>query len=174
MLGVARAQVVLVVFGALASALRCNWLRRYTDLSNECLILLRGLGGPITQEEFPLPFPRKLYRLAEKSQAACKVTFVRDSLGHLLDLYLEADPPRVGWHPGRVDDLLNILYRQKDELNSCLPPGKAGCFSQKLRRYYKRLSRAAFNGTVSGAGWELIRSETKMHLQQLHLLVAAM
>ncbi|XP_061556502.1 interferon phi 1 [Phycodurus eques] len=174
MLLVARAQVVLLLFGALASTLCCDWLRRYTDMSDKCLILLRDLGGPITEEEFPLPFPRKLYRLASKSQAPCKLAFVRDSLGHILDVYLQVDASRVGWHAGRVDELLHILHRQKDELSACISPAKPSCFSPKLRRYYRRLTNATLNGTDSSARWELIRSETKMHLQQLHLFAAAM
>ncbi|XP_077411810.1 interferon phi 1 [Vanacampus margaritifer] len=176
MFGVRRVQVVLVLFGVLAPTLCCDWLSRYTDLSDKCLTLLQNLGGPITEAEFPLPFPIKLYKQAQNSQTSCKVSFVRNNLGQILDLYQKVNTSKVGWDANDLEELLIILHRQKEELSTCILPAKsAGCFSKAVRRYYCRLTRAALNGTEGGStSWEMIRSETKMHLQQLHLFVAAM
>ncbi|XP_037113235.1 interferon phi 1 [Syngnathus acus] len=176
MLWFRRAQVVFVLVGVLVPTLCCDWLKRYTDLSDRCLSLLRDLGGPITNKEFPLPFPRKLYQQVKKSEAACKVTFVRNNLGHILDLYEQVNVSRVGWDADNLEELLIVVHRQKAELSACISPAKMeGCFSKELRHYYGSLTNATLNGTEgSSASWELIRSETKMHLQKLHLLVAAM
>ncbi|XP_077386469.1 interferon phi 1 [Festucalex cinctus] len=175
MLGIRRAQVVLVLFGVLAPTLCCDWLTRYTDLSDKCYSLLQKLGGPITEEEFPLPFPIKLYTQAEKSQTVCKVAFVRNNLRQILDLYQQVNATKVGWDANVLEELLIILHRQKEELSTCISPAKsAGCFSKALRRYYCRLTKAALNVNKGGStSWELIRSETKMHLAKLHLFVAA-
>nr|XP_061805646.1 interferon a3-like [Nerophis lumbriciformis] len=174
MLEIRRAQVVLILFGFLVPTLCCDWLRQYMDLSDECLSKLQNLGGPVTNEEFQLPFPRKLYRQAKKSQAACKWMFIRDNLGHILDLYQDLDALRVGWDANNLEDLLVLLDRQKTELSECISAVKTRCdWSKPLQRYYTRLSNVTLNGTEgSSAQWELIRSETKMHLERLHLLVA--
>ncbi|XP_019721962.1 interferon phi 1 [Hippocampus comes] len=176
MLGVRRPEVILILFGVFVPTFCCDWLRRYTDLSDRCLSLLWDLGGPITEEEFPLPFPRQLYKRVEKSQTACKVTFVRNNLGHILDLYQQVNTSRVGWDADTLEEMLIVMHRQEEELSLCVSRAKSdGCFSKALGRYYVRLTNATLNGTDGDSNmWELIRSETKMHLQQMHLLVAAM
>uniref|UniRef100_A0A3Q2XNE7 Interferon a3-like n=1 Tax=Hippocampus comes TaxID=109280 RepID=A0A3Q2XNE7_HIPCM len=173
-------EVILILFGVFVPTFCCDWLRRYTDLSDRCLSLLWDLGGPITEEEFPLPFPRQLYKRVEKSQVRPALTFVRNNLGHILDLYQQVNTSRVGWDADTLEEMLIVMHRQEEELSLCvcilsfrmrliLTP------NDSLGRYYVRLTNATLNGTDGDSNmWELIRSETKMHLQQMHLLVAAM
>nr|XP_057905747.1 interferon a3-like [Doryrhamphus excisus] len=173
----ARLTHVLVLLSCvLLRALCCDWLRRYGALSDRCLSLVQVLGHPVEDRDSPLPFPRGLYKLARKSEVACKMAFVRDSLGHILDLYQEVDDTAAGWDADRTEELLVVLHRQKDEVAGCVSPGNSTCsFAEPLQRYYRTLAAAALNRTAgSNASWELVRGESKLHLQQLHLLVAAM
>nr|XP_061837538.1 uncharacterized protein LOC133620240 isoform X2 [Nerophis lumbriciformis] len=167
-------QVVFILYAVFLPALCCDWLRRYMDLSDRCLSLVQDLGGPMTEEDSPLPFPRTLYRLAAKSQAPCKLAFVRDSLGHILDLYQQVNMSAVSWDATKTENLLVLLHRQKEEVSYCSSPENC-LLTKPLKVYYHTLTTATLNHTEgSSASWELIRSESQLHLQQLHLLVANM
>uniref|UniRef100_A0A3Q2YKL7 Interferon a3-like n=1 Tax=Hippocampus comes TaxID=109280 RepID=A0A3Q2YKL7_HIPCM len=188
MLGVRRPEVILILFGVFVPTFCCDWLRRYTDLSDRCLSLLWDLGGPITEEEFPLPFPRQLYKRVEKSQVRPALTFVRNNLGHILDLYQQVNTSRVGWDADTLEEMLIVMHRQEEELSLCvcilsfrmrliLTPND--CVIEKQNDLGDACNippvmfcRPSWDGDSNM--WELIRSETKMHLQQMHLLVAAM
>ncbi|XP_077590684.1 interferon phi 1 [Stigmatopora nigra] len=173
MLDIRRAKIALIFFGLLIPTLGCDWLRKYRDLNNQCILKLQALNGPITNEEFPLHFPSKLYWRAEKSPGVCQWMFIRNSLGHILDLYQGVNSSQVGWDAKNLEQFLVLLHRQKDELNACVSTTETGCcWIRAVKRYYTRMSNATINGTEgTNTQWELIRSETKMHLFRLQLLV---
>ncbi|KAM3863748.1 interferon phi 1 [Diretmus argenteus] len=74
-----------------------------------------------------------------------RLVFIRDSLELIGGLYLHGNLSSVTWDTTKIEHFLLSIYRQTDGLNSC---------------------------GSSTASWELIRKETKFHLQQLDLLVA--
>uniref|UniRef100_A0A672Z4W5 Uncharacterized protein n=1 Tax=Sphaeramia orbicularis TaxID=375764 RepID=A0A672Z4W5_9TELE len=154
------AVLVFLFSNTLTSALRCDWLKHYGHRSNECLNLLRA--GQQCRVPGLLGVPGR----GVESQ----VVFIRDSLEHILRLYDHGNRSSVTWDTVNTEHFLLCLRSQIDKLNGCVLTSNRT--NHSLRKYYKRLSKEVLDRTGSSAeSWELIRKNTKEHLEQLHLLV---
>nr|XP_046270595.1 interferon a3-like [Scatophagus argus]XP_046272377.1 interferon a3-like [Scatophagus argus] len=164
--------LLFILCSALTPALCCDWLSHYGHLSNTSLTLIRLMGGQLTQQESPVSFPFKLYERVHKEEVKSQLAFIRDSLELISGLYRHDNLSSVTWDTDKTDHFLMSIDRQTEELNTCVPTNRPA--DSKLRKYYRRLVRSTLCRTGgSPASWELIRKETKEHLQQLDLLVSS-
>ncbi|XP_059204798.1 interferon phi 1 [Centropristis striata] len=162
---------LLCLCGTLTSVLCCDWLTNYGHLSNKSLTLLQLMGGQLLDQDCPVPFPYRLYDRIKKDEVASQLLFVRDSLQLLAALYQHHNRSATNWDADKTDRFLMILDRQTDELNSCVSTNRTA--GSRLEKYYRRLENSTLIRTGgSTASWELIRSQSVRHLQQLELLLA--
>nr|API68650.1 interferon h [Larimichthys crocea] len=163
--------VLFVLCGTLLTpALCCDWLRHYGHLSNDSLTLLQQMGGQWTGQECRVPFPRKIYRDIYKAEVQSQLVFIRDSLKLISGLYHHDNLTSASWDTVKTEHFLISIHRQTEELNTCVLANKTS--NSSLRKYYRRLARSTLHCTGgSPASWELIRKQTKLHLDQLDLLV---
>ncbi|XP_034567826.1 interferon phi 1 [Notolabrus celidotus] len=160
----------LVLCSVLTPALCCNWIKHFGHLNGESLKLIKDMGGPLTEEQSPVPFPYRLYTRIQKEEVQSQLVFIRDSLKMISDLYSHDNLTPVTWDKVKLEHFLSSIHRQTVELNRCVPPSKR--VNRKLRNYYRRLTRCTLDRTCcSAASWELIRKETKQHLGHLDLLM---
>ncbi|XP_076023666.1 interferon phi 1 [Genypterus blacodes] len=168
---------LLLLLISLDVALCCNWLWRYAHINRDTLDLLDQMGGPLTDQESQVTFPSRLYKDIKKDKAESKLLFIVNSLDLILSLYSHGNLSSVSWDTKKTERFLDNIHRQTYELHSCLPTKRKP--NIKLTRYYRRLrkntvSMCVYHTGGSPASWELIRKETKHHLQRLELLVASM
>ncbi|XP_076608558.1 interferon a3-like [Chaetodon auriga] len=162
--------LLVVLCGALAPALCCDWLRHYRRLSNASQTLVLVMGGELTKDRSPVSFPYKLYESMYKAEVESQLVFIRDSLELISDLYHHDNLSSANWDTVKTEDFLMNIHRQTEELNGCVSTNKRA--DSKLGKYYRRLKRSTLSRTGgSTASWELIRKATKLHLDQLDLLV---
>ncbi|XP_062422112.1 interferon phi 1 [Pungitius pungitius] len=153
----------------------CNWLQRYGHLSNSSLTLIQTMGGQLTDQESPVAFPYQLYKRIKNNTVDTQLVFIRDSLKLMAGLYRHDNLSSVTWDTKKMEDFLIIIHRQIDGLNSCVST-ETHQVSQNRRnrplcRYYHRLKKNTLCSTGgSPASWELIRKESKLHLDQLNQL----
>ncbi|XP_041813269.1 interferon phi 1 [Chelmon rostratus] len=163
--------LLFLLCSALTPALCCDWLRHYRRLSNNSQTLLH-LMGELTEEECPVSFPYKLYRHMYNAEVESQLVFIVDSLGLISDLYHHDNLSSANWDTDKTEKFLMNIHRQTEELKGCVSTNKRA--DVRLRKYFRRLQRNTLNRTGGGAAsWELIRKETKKHLDQLDLLVAS-
>ncbi|XP_044187215.1 interferon a3-like isoform X2 [Thunnus albacares] len=129
-------------------------------------------GDPLTEEESPVPFPYDLYQSTRNTQVLeSQLLFIRDSLKLISDLYHHGNRSSAAWNTNEETNFLITIDRQNEELNKCVSIEKP--VKVLLRKYYKRLEKSTLHRTGGGtAYWELIRMETKRHLDQLEMLVS--
>ncbi|XP_071029419.1 interferon a3-like [Oncorhynchus clarkii lewisi] len=151
----------------------CDWIRHhYGHLSAECLSLLDQMGGDITKQNAPVPFPTSLYRHIDDAEFEDKVIFLKETIYQITKLF-DGNMKSVTWDKKNLDDFLNILERQLENLNSCVSPAMKP--ERRLKRYFKKLnSKVLRKMNYSAQAWELIRKEMKRHLQRLDILAAQM
>uniref|UniRef100_A0A665WNG7 Interferon a3-like n=1 Tax=Echeneis naucrates TaxID=173247 RepID=A0A665WNG7_ECHNA len=150
---------LLVLCSTLSPALCCDWLRHYGHYSNMSLSLLRLMGGQVTEQESPVPFPYRFYISIRTTEVRSQVVFVRDSLVQIADLYRHGNLSSVTWDTDRTNGFRMSLDRQIDELRT-LTVALSVALTVVL--------------CLQGGGsayWQLIRKETQLHLEQLDLLV---
>ncbi|XP_070779902.1 LOW QUALITY PROTEIN: interferon phi 1 [Enoplosus armatus] len=163
---------LLFILCTLTPALCCDWLRHYGHVSNSSLTLIQHMGGQLTKQESPVSFPYKLYRRIQKAEVETKLVFIRDTLELISDLYRHGNLSSFTWDTDKTEHFLISIHRQTDGFNSCVSTNKSA--DSRLRKYYRRLATHTLYRTGgSAASWELIRKETKLHLDQLDLLVAS-
>ncbi|XP_071265506.1 interferon a3-like isoform X1 [Salvelinus alpinus] len=151
----------------------CDWIRHhYGHLSAEYLSLLDQMGGDITKQDAPVFFPTSLYRHIDDSEFEDKVRFLKETIYQITKLF-DGNMKSVTWDKKSLDDFLNILERQLENLNSCVSPAMKP--ERRLKRYFKKLNKKVLRKmNYSAQAWELIRKETKRHLQRLDILAAQM
>ncbi|XP_029583226.1 interferon a3-like isoform X1 [Salmo trutta] len=151
----------------------CDWIRHhYGHLSSEYLSLLDQMGGDITKQNAPVFFPTSLYRHIDDAEVEDKVRFLKDTIYQIINLF-DGNMKSVTWDKKNLDDFLNILERQLENLNSCVSPAMKP--ERRLKRYFKKLNKNVLRKmNYSAQAWELIRKETKRHLQRLDILAAQM
>ncbi|XP_054463151.1 interferon phi 1 [Anoplopoma fimbria] len=148
----------------------CDCLRHYGHLSNASLTLVQTMGGQLTDQESPVPFPYKLYKYIRNAKVDKQLVFIRDSLELIAGLYRHDNLSSITWDTDKTEHFLMILHRQEDELKSCVSTHSRKVSA--LRKYYRKLNKSTLYRTGGGpASWEIIRKETKKHLVQLDLLV---
>ncbi|XP_042247786.1 interferon a3-like [Thunnus maccoyii] len=165
--------VFFILCSALTPALCCDWLdQRFSHVNNKCLTHLKLMGDPLTEEESPVPFPYDLYQSMRNTQVLeSQLLFIRDSLKLISDLYHHGNRSSAAWNTNEETNFLITIDRQNEELNKCVSIEKP--VKVLLRKYYKRLEKSTLHRTGGGtAYWELIRMETKRHLDQLEMLVS--
>ncbi|XP_068192397.1 interferon a3-like [Antennarius striatus] len=163
-------KLLFFLCGALSPALCCDWLRHYRHLSNTTRSLLNVMGGQLTEEACPVYFPNKLYSNIRTAEVESQLVFIRDSLQLILDLYHHDNLSSSTWDADLTEHFLKSVERQLDGVNTCVSTHRAP--DRGLRRYYRTLRRTLHRTGSGNASWELIRKETKRHLDQLELLVA--
>ncbi|XP_045570189.1 interferon alpha 2 isoform X1 [Salmo salar] len=151
----------------------CDWIRHhYGHLSSEYLSLLDQMGGDITKQDAPVFFPTSLYRHIDDGEVEDKVRFLKETIYQITKLF-DGNMKSVTWDKKNLDDFLNILERQLENLNSCVSPAMKP--ERRLKRYFKKLNKNVLRKmNYSAQAWELIRKETKRHLQRLDILAAQM
>ncbi|XP_056143526.1 interferon a3-like [Lampris incognitus] len=150
----------------------CDWLQSYGLLSNRSLTQLEQMGGRMTEQECPVSFPYTLYTNMRRTKVETRLKFIKDSLELIIDLYHQGNLSSANWETSKTDIFLITLHRQKDGLTPCVSVSnrKSG---PRLTRYYRKLANRTLREMSSSPGsWELIRKETRKHLEQLDLLFA--
>uniref|UniRef100_A0A3Q1IY77 Uncharacterized protein n=1 Tax=Anabas testudineus TaxID=64144 RepID=A0A3Q1IY77_ANATE len=161
--------LLFVLCSVLTPALCCNWLKHYHHHSNNSLTLIRLMGGPLMDVMSPVPFPYKFYKDIRNTNET-QLVFVRDSLKHIFELYHRGNLSSVAWDTNHTHPFLQSIHRQTDELSQCVSHTQRA--DRRLRKYYRRLAKKTLYHTGWSSGsWELIRKETKRHLDHLDLLV---
>ncbi|XP_014048246.2 interferon a3 isoform X2 [Salmo salar] len=151
----------------------CDWIQHhYGHLSREYLSLLDQMGGDITKQDAPVFFPTSLYRHIDDAEVEDKVRFLKETIYQITKLF-DGNMKSVTWDKKKLDDFLNILERQLENLKSCVSPAMKP--ERRLKRYFKKLNKNVLRKmNYSAQAWELIRKETKRHLQRLDILAAQM
>ncbi|KAG7279111.1 hypothetical protein CRUP_004054, partial [Coryphaenoides rupestris] len=103
-------------------------------------------GDRMTDQRCPIPFPDAIYRRVRKAKVEEKLVFIRDSLREVIELYRHGNLSSVSWDQNMTERFLITMDRQAREINSC---------------------------GGSAASWELIRKESKEHLEMLDFLQAS-
>ncbi|KAM8844065.1 interferon phi 1 [Spinachia spinachia] len=160
--------LVFLLCSAATPGLCCNWLQHYGHLSNWSLTLVQTMGDRLTDQESPVSFPYRLYQRIRNQTVRTQLVFIRDSLELMAGLYHHNNRSSVTWDTDKMEHFLGIIHRQTDGLNRCLSTQKGG--NRSLRSYYRRLQHTLYSTGGSPASWELIRKETKLHLDQLDQL----
>uniref|UniRef100_A0A3Q3W021 Uncharacterized protein n=1 Tax=Mola mola TaxID=94237 RepID=A0A3Q3W021_MOLML len=167
------------VFG-LSPVLGCDWLSHYGRLSNNSLTFIRLMGGQLTEQESPVPFPKKLYKRIHNAEVESQLVFIRDSLKLMsrlwLRLYHHDNLPSLNWDTKKIEHFLIVILRQMDSVDTCvsLRADTSTPQNSKLSKYFRKLERSTLHPKGgSTASWELIRRETKLHLDQLDLLFSS-
>uniref|UniRef100_A0A4W5K2D4 Interferon a3-like n=1 Tax=Hucho hucho TaxID=62062 RepID=A0A4W5K2D4_9TELE len=149
----------------------CDWIRHhYGHLSAEYLSLLDQMGGDITKQNAPVFFPTSLYRHIDDAEFEDKVRFLNETIFEITKLF-DGNMKSVTWDKKNLDDFLNILERQFENLNSCVSNGHC-LLIDVLHILNSTVLHRLYN--YSAQAWELIRKETKRHLQRLDILAAQM
>uniref|UniRef100_A0A7N9AWX2 Interferon a3-like n=1 Tax=Mastacembelus armatus TaxID=205130 RepID=A0A7N9AWX2_9TELE len=162
-------RLFFILCSVLTPALCCDW-RHYRRYSNNSLTFIRLMGGPLTKEKSPVPFPEKLNKLIRNAEVETKLVFIRDNLKEIAHLYHHGNRSSVTWDTHTTTKFLTNIDRQIEELNTCVSTNKTA--DHRLRKYYKRLVTRILGHTGgSTSSWELLRKETKLRLDHLDLLV---
>ncbi|XP_014048253.2 interferon a3 isoform X3 [Salmo salar] len=99
-----------------------------------------------------------------------QVRFRNETIYQITKLF-DGNMKAVTWDKKNLDDFLNILERQLENLKSCVSPAKKP--ERRLKRYSKELNRKVLRKmNYSAQAWELIRKETRRHLQRLDIFKA--
>ncbi|KAJ7992165.1 hypothetical protein DPEC_G00275700 [Dallia pectoralis] len=150
----------------------CEWIRhQFGTLSGLYLTQLDEMGGNITQQEVPVVFPEFLYERTNDTQYVDQVRFLNETIHEITELFDE-NMDAVTWDKKKLGDFLILLHRQFTNLKSCVLPARRP--DKTLKHYFKELKKVLRKMNYSAQAWELIRKETKYHLQKLDLLVANM
>ncbi|XP_071031642.1 interferon a3-like [Oncorhynchus clarkii lewisi] len=153
----------------------CDWIQHhFGHLSAEYLSQLEQMGGDITKQNAPVLFPTSLYRHIYDAEFVDKVRFLNETIYQIIKLFDgNRNRKSVTWDKKNLDDFLNILDRQFENLSSCVSPAVKP--EKRLKRYFRNLNRKVLRKmNYSAEAWELIRKETKRHLQRLDILVGQM
>ncbi|XP_035253032.1 interferon a3-like [Anguilla anguilla] len=151
----------------------CDWIQhRFKWASGESLSLLSEMGGNITDDRVPVPFPTILYSSIKKAQVDDKVKFVHASIDQIIKLF-DGNLDAVTWNRLKLEHFLIVLDRQSRELKKCV--SSASKYEKRLNQYFKKLKKNILKQRKYDAhSWELIRKEVLRHLQRLDLIMAAM
>ncbi|KAM4605269.1 interferon a3-like [Polymixia lowei] len=123
----------------------------------------------MTQQECPVSFPERFYKEQKNAKVDSRIVFIRDSLKLIMDLYRHGDMSTVTWDTNKFEQFMVTMHRQMDELNNCVSTTSKA--DRRLTRYYRKLRRTLYKEGSSSVSLELIRKETKRHLQMLDLLM---
>uniref|UniRef100_A0A8C7FQJ7 Uncharacterized protein n=1 Tax=Oncorhynchus kisutch TaxID=8019 RepID=A0A8C7FQJ7_ONCKI len=142
----------------------CDWIRHhYGHLNAEFLSL-------------PVFFPKSLQKHRFLNETIYQITKLFD--GNIVELFYHyLSTYTLFYHnikggtrdKKNLDDFLNILERQFENLNFCVSPAKKP--ERRLKHYFKKLIFFFVSSNYSPQSWELIRKETKRHLQRLDMII---
>ncbi|XP_040919140.1 interferon phi 1 [Toxotes jaculatrix] len=163
---------LFVLCGILNPILCCDWLKQYHHYSNISLTSILLMGGELTEEESPVSFPYRLYRQIRNTEVESQLAFIRNSFELILGLYRHGNFSSLTWDTEETQRFLTAIDRQINVFITCVSMNSTA--DNRLSGYYRRLKTRTLSHTGgSTASWELIRKETKLHLDQLDLLVAS-
>ncbi|XP_068581709.1 interferon phi 1 [Cebidichthys violaceus] len=166
--------ILVLLCSAVSPVLGCDCVRNYGRLSNTSLTLVQVMGGQLTDQESPVPFPYRFYKRVKKDEVESQVIFIRDSLELIAGLYRHDNRSSVTWDTDKTESFLMTIDRQTEDLKSCVSTHRRKNMSG-LKRYYRKLEKKTLYRTGgSPESWELIRKETKLHLKHLDLLAASL
>ncbi|XP_029492643.1 interferon a3-like [Oncorhynchus nerka] len=150
----------------------CDWIRHHSGhLSAEYLSLQDQMVRDITKQNAPVLFPTSLNRHIDDAEFDDKIDFCNETPYDVFVLVKGSQNMKaVTWDKKNLDDFLNILERQFENLNVCVSPAKKP--ERRLKHYFKKLNRKVLREiNYSPQSWELIRKETKRHLQRLDMII---
>ncbi|XP_031681822.1 interferon a3-like [Oncorhynchus kisutch] len=141
----------------------CDWIRHhYGHLNAEFLSLLDLI---VSYQHTPILFI--IFFLHVHVEFEVKVRFLNETIYQITKLFDGNHNIKGGTRDKKnLDDFLNILERQFENLNFCVSPAKKP--ERRLKHYFKKL---IFFFNYSPQSWELIRKETKRHLQRLDMII---
>uniref|UniRef100_A0A3Q1GJR5 Interferon a3-like n=1 Tax=Acanthochromis polyacanthus TaxID=80966 RepID=A0A3Q1GJR5_9TELE len=123
------------------------------------------------EDQNSVVFPNKLYSQKSNASDEDKLAFVVQVLQEAAALF-EEDHSSASWEESTAENFLNLLNKQADELSSCIGSQKKK--NTKLHMYFKRLSVQVLKKMGHSAeAWELIRTETELHLMRVHQLASS-
>ncbi|XP_074553054.1 interferon phi 1 [Halichoeres trimaculatus] len=109
-----------VLCSVLTPALCCDWVRHFGRQNGESLTLISSMGGPLTEQQSPVPFPYRLYTQIHKEEVESQLVFIRDSLIMIAGLYHHNNLTSVTWSNVTMERFLSSIHRQMTELNRCV------------------------------------------------------
>ncbi|XP_078280909.1 interferon alpha-10-like [Rhinoraja longicauda] len=175
-----RVWIVWVLLSGTLS-LGCERLQLLQDLNTDTLGKLNEMGGPFpwhcVREKVTLKTqPLKLVNLANGLTGLEKLQIVLQTLRQTSEIYSE-DSGSVPWPREGVQRFRLLLYRQIRELEECAR--KPAPESQQRRniavhKYFRKLRSFRKHHKFGDCAWEIIRAETRAHLQQILLVTANM
>uniref|UniRef100_A0A3P8VJA1 Uncharacterized protein n=1 Tax=Cynoglossus semilaevis TaxID=244447 RepID=A0A3P8VJA1_CYNSE len=139
---------VLVLLSHLTVALCCDSLTQYSHYSSISLKLVDNMGGQLSGQDPPVYFPYRLYRRIRCSREERQLSFVRESLELIFDLYRTNNTYPATWEKNTIQHFLISLERLMDTLDQCVS-NKYQCRNIKLRKYYRKLIKRTVHATVS-------------------------
>ncbi|XP_029692882.1 interferon phi 1 [Takifugu rubripes] len=108
----------------------CDWLAHFGHLSNQSLSLIRIMGGPLTNQQSPVSFPKELYGRAHNATVDFQLAFLRDSLKLIQRLWLKLfqhdELSSVTWGTTNTEHFLMTILRQHREVKRCVSKKKEG------------------------------------------------
>ncbi|XP_032891420.1 interferon alpha-4-like [Amblyraja radiata] len=118
--------------------------------------------------------PLKLVNLANGLSALEKIQIVLQTLRQTSEFYSE-DSGSAPWPREEVEIFRLLLHRQIREPEECA--WKRAPESQQKRniavhKYFRKLRRFRKHQNFGDCAWEMIRAETRAHLQQILLIMA--
>ncbi|XP_061081165.1 interferon a3-like [Conger conger] len=150
----------------------CDWIQRgFRLVGGESLSLLSDMGGDITDDKVPVPFPKTLYRSIRNAEMDDKVKSLHEAIDQIIELF-HGNLDAVTWNMEKVEHFLTLLHRQSRELEKCV--SSASKYERRLDGYFRKLKNVLKQRKYDAHSWELIRKEVKRHLQRLDLISAAM
>ncbi|XP_041736783.2 interferon a3-like [Coregonus clupeaformis] len=150
----------------------CDWIpHHYGLLSAEYLSLLDQMGGDITEQNAFVYFPESLYRPIYDAKFDDKVRFLNETIFQITKLF-HGNMTLVTWNKTNLTNFVYNLERQFKNLQSCVSPDKKPEWI--LKSYFMMLNDVLIEMHYSEPAWELIRTETKLLLERLDILVGQM
>ncbi|XP_061081160.1 interferon a3-like [Conger conger] len=164
---------LFIIYSAQNFCEGCDWIQRgFRRVGGESLSLLSEMGGDITDDMVPVPFPKNLYRSIQNAEMDDKVKFLHESIDQIMELF-DGNLDAVTWNKLKVEHFLTLLDRQSRELQKCV--SSASKYERRLNQYFRKLKRNVLKQRKYDThSWELIRKEVRRHLQRLDLISAAM
>nr|QFU19636.1 IFNe2 [Lepisosteus oculatus] len=153
-------------------ALGCRWIANgYNIVSRDALSLINKMGGETVVDTGDVRFPQPLYNRVRKMSTEHKIAFMDETLHHLLRLYAE-NLDSLTWDRSLLNKLIAVIHRQASELRSCEASQKR---DENLQLYFKKLNENTLKkAKYSASAWEIVRTHTFQHLQELERLAGGM
>ncbi|XP_078385342.1 interferon alpha-21-like [Cetorhinus maximus] len=157
----------------------CQRLQLQEVFNKEAQKSLRDMGGSFpfqctTMRESLKTKSLDLHQLVKGLETQDRIQIVHQTLRHISKIY-SMNLGSVTWARDEVENFRLLLDRQLSELEECVrEPGS----ERKMRRnfaihnYFRKLEKFLKQERFSDCAWEIIRTETRVSLQQILSITA--